>query len=228
MHIKPQTLLFLLALCVAGMPKLAKSQGYISFAMINDPDGYTNIREAADGKSKIVGQIFEHEIFTYEEEEGNWIKVRVGEDPLGLCSSAYLTGYIHRSRLVPLENLPRLNESTFEVNLKESPFDPSKHHLKKKGVQGLIEIDGQDIWGTDGTMPTRKTDVLSFSISGKVITVPPLLFRNLYQMWPEAKAYQHNDYYLILQDHSDGAGGYSVIWVIHEVEVVGRNIFLGY
>jgi len=60
-------------------------------ATINDPDGYTNVREAMNTNSKIVAKIYEGERFdTYPSSESNWwlIKTKKG-----------IKGYIHKSRI---------------------------------------------------------------------------------------------------------------------------------
>lgn len=57
---------------------------------IDDPDGYTNVRESADIKSKIVGKIIEGEIFKYNEIESQWYPV---------ITYSGIKGFVHYSRI---------------------------------------------------------------------------------------------------------------------------------
>lgn len=59
-------------------------------AVINDPDGYTNVRVAADGKSKVVSRILQNERFYTYEQQGNWWAIRKADG---------LLGYVHKSRI---------------------------------------------------------------------------------------------------------------------------------
>ena len=67
-------------------------------AIINDPDGYTNVRIKPDGNSKIVAKIVDGEKFFFDEVPGSkWVKVyRTANE------SAECIGYMHSSRVMPV------------------------------------------------------------------------------------------------------------------------------
>ena len=65
-----------------------------STAVINDSDGYTNIRSTKDPNSDIVGKIKKGERFKYQTDNGQWWSV---EDKNGI------KGFMHRSRIKPLD-----------------------------------------------------------------------------------------------------------------------------
>jgi len=69
--------------------------GKPSFAVINDPDGYTNLRQGKSVKSKIIGKIYENEQFDVYVEPGNWWLVSI--------SKYNFNGYIHKSRVRIIE-----------------------------------------------------------------------------------------------------------------------------
>lgn len=60
-------------------------------AVINDVDGYTNIREAPNSKSAIVGRVESGHKFLTHPQPGDWWQVQV---------SANLYGYMHKSRIL--------------------------------------------------------------------------------------------------------------------------------
>ncbi|MDC0249386.1 SH3 domain-containing protein [Flavobacteriales bacterium] len=64
-------------------------QKEISSGLINDPDGYTNVREGKSNKSEILYQIHEGEEFKILDNNGEWWLIEYNGDQ----------GYIHNSRV---------------------------------------------------------------------------------------------------------------------------------
>lgn len=64
--------------------------------IINDPDGYTHIREGKGTSFNVIGRITEGQQFKYFPDETNWWKIETivsfGEP---------VTGYVHKSRIQP-------------------------------------------------------------------------------------------------------------------------------
>jgi hypothetical protein len=60
----------------------------IKYGNINDPDGYTNVREGKSSKSEILFQIYEDEKFIIQNNEGDWWLIEFNGNQ----------GYIHNSR----------------------------------------------------------------------------------------------------------------------------------
>lgn len=77
---------------------MAGSESVHQAAIINDPDGYTNVRAAADGKAEIVAKIVDGERFFFDEVQGSkWVKVYRTADADAEC-----IGYMHSSRVMPV------------------------------------------------------------------------------------------------------------------------------
>lgn len=78
-----------------GLPKppsqAAAPASNLRTAVINDPDGFVNIRTAPAASSAIAGVIKDGEIFTVTPAETSWWTVR---------TSGGVTGYVHKSRIV--------------------------------------------------------------------------------------------------------------------------------
>lgn len=60
-------------------------------AVINDPDGYTNLRKAPDGKSAIIARVDKDDVVYTHLQAGNWWQVKV---------DANTQGYMHKSRIL--------------------------------------------------------------------------------------------------------------------------------
>ncbi|WP_454976716.1 SH3 domain-containing protein [Capnocytophaga bilenii] len=105
----------------------------VRIAEIQDNDGYTNIREKADIKSKIIGKVLKKELFFYEEyNNSNWVKIKT-------LNGVY--GFIHKSRIKNKNNtnllIVKVNDYKNDL-LKDSILD-LKVKLKEEAPPFFIE-----------------------------------------------------------------------------------------
>ena len=71
------------------------AKGVYKAAVINDPDGYTNVRATPDSQAEIVAKIVDGEQFYFDEiSNSKWVKVYKTAD-----SEAQCIGYMHNSRV---------------------------------------------------------------------------------------------------------------------------------
>ncbi|MDY0202239.1 MAG: SH3 domain-containing protein [Tenuifilaceae bacterium] len=97
---------FILTFCLLAIP-FVNLISQEKRGIINDPDGFSNVRELPDGKSKIIDQIVDGEIFYYTENNENWYPVRTYKG---------VNGFVHKSRIKEF----KLNIECFPTNnLKE-------------------------------------------------------------------------------------------------------------
>ena len=61
--------------------------------VIDDPDGYTNIRKSNSANSEIIGKIVNGEVFTYWETNDSWYIVQTAKG---------IKGYVYKSRIRPI------------------------------------------------------------------------------------------------------------------------------
>lgn len=99
------------------------------FGIIKDNDGYVNIREKANIKSKIIGTL------------SNNTMVYIGEDPIGNWLKNEDNGYIYKDRVqwihyfksIPSvggnEYLDIFSQDGIEVKVATQKFDKNKHKL---------------------------------------------------------------------------------------------------
>lgn len=101
-------------------------------AVINDPDGYTNVREGKSVNYGIIAKIYENEVFyAYPSNTSNWYPV---------ITKNGTKGYVHNSRIAFLgNNNPNQNitgeEMSFLLNLLGGSANSSKLTCKRKSCK---------------------------------------------------------------------------------------------
>ena len=202
-------------------------------ATIQDPDGWTNVRKAPDGQSEIIHVIQENELFLYncrngyfshrpsEEdsstEESEWVAVCIPKNDFCLATGAgqfpiILDGYIHRSRLLPLEQMEEYHGDDFSFQFQVSEFDPTNRIIDIADDKFVVSIDGRFFWGTDGEMPRTQVDAIQVKLGGKDIPVHRVFFSDIFEFRRDFSVYKNGNTFFVYQVNSDGAGGYELVW----------------
>ncbi|AMM50521.1 hypothetical protein TH61_04120 [Rufibacter sp. DG15C] len=190
-------------------------------AIINDKDGYTNVRKEPNAQSPIIYKITSNTVFWYEDQEGQnaneWTRVYVSEDDfsLNVDDTNYIEGFIHTSRLQPLEQVKVYKGSDFAFKYAVEPFKLEGRSVKKQNGQWVETIGGKKVWGTDGGFPKTQVKGVKVSIAGKSIPISKNLYADIYECTNEFKVYKNGDTYFVYQWNSDGAGAYQVVWVFN-------------
>ncbi|MEZ4828955.1 MAG: hypothetical protein R3C61_22115 [Bacteroidia bacterium] len=176
-------------------------------AVIQDPDGFTNVREYQGAQSKILDQIKACEVFWVVASEDNqtaWRDVAFYRDYEELSESRqaklkdklymnrlWMYGYIHQSRIRFIEDFPSLDsvrgtDSTAEysngaitVKFAVSSFHPKDHDISVND-NWVAEIDGKIPFGTDGEMPKARLSAVSVTQNHQTISIPEEMLEDLY------------------------------------------------
>jgi hypothetical protein len=110
-------------------------------AVINDRDGYTNIRSSPSKESKPVGKVIDGEQFTVFPNDGSWWRIRTKDG---------VTGFIHRScvRILPeadsrAAELPATSGDVFDLvpgstQRVHPPLSPAETYLR--ALEGLNSV----------------------------------------------------------------------------------------
>jgi Bacterial SH3 domain len=208
------------------------TEGY-GFAIIDDKDGFTNVREEPNVKSKIVGKIKEGELFynRFIEHNSDWIEVETEEN---------LSGYVHVSRIKFLNNLKQLKyrkeakdtltiyQSNIKVQIFKSAFILKEHKIERKEYNPVSKIDQKHPWGVDGTLPTQAIQSIQITLGQNVLEMPKNELDDLFEPnFEQTRVFVgKNDTYYLTMSNSDGAGGYRVTFVIRKGKFVKRYIFI--
>ncbi|MEG0926975.1 SH3 domain-containing protein [Chryseobacterium sp.] len=217
---------------------LSAPLSFAQFAKIVDKDGYVNVRENGDAKSKITGKINSDEIvYAFESDQPNadWLSIDYNEKT---------NGYIHRSRLKFIESYEKVtpvvrdeNKAVFKSgNIKVDILSEKFNYKENKkffsssdysGQKIEDQYKGQPIWGTDGTIPQTHYQSIIVQIGDRKIKIPGKEIENLFNVSNEyTNCYfdRKNDTLYIAMLNSDGAGGYVALFKIVKGEYKGRVV----
>lgn len=224
--------------------EVCKAQLFI----INDKDGYTNVREEPNQNSKIIGKIIENQVFaidSYVQDEENksndWIAIKF---PIHIDKKSNFlkfegeekTGYVHKSRLVELENLPKFEKNEMhpnkvihqykdvEVIIETQAFKRSDHKISQSD-EGFYLIDGEKAFPYYGGETTEIKSIV-FKSKDKTFISPKNFFKNLLMVNAEnTSVYRgNNDESYLLFDAGDGADSYNIILCIKDYKLFSRTI----
>lgn len=156
-------------------------------------------------------------------------------------------GYIYKNRVYRLSDMPKLkyiseNEnkviygnSSLKIEIETAKFDAKKHIIKnakgrlvktQSGYSGATTIDGLQIWGTDGNIPSKEIKSIKIIYQDTLLVLCPSSIKNIFEPTIEPEHTQisigaDNEIYIWLQN-SDGAASYNVIWVIVNKKLLYR------
>jgi len=235
--------IFLLGHVANAQENFSIDQEKSSYAIIKDTDGYVNVRATPNINSAIVGRISKYQIFLCEPNSTNWWKVE--QIKYNRKTEYFLDGYLYKNRISlitdfesvkeesTLGNSYELRTSAFLIRLSKKKFNPKEHKLtyskadpSQNTASGLIKIDGKRFWGEDETIPKESISNLKIIHNNTSILVPDSAFKDLYEPRLNTisiSAGPDNTFYLLMTN-SDGAGGYTVIWIFKDDRYYGRYI----
>ena len=230
-------------LLLFGLVFLAKTT-FGQVAIIQDKDGFTNVRNKPSSESEIIYKLIDNEAFFYYEdsfgdtENTDWIYVMIPKNKFSVqWSYGYYYGYIHKSRLKPISQLENVTEP--DQILK---FTISKVNIKDKR-QGKVMVEGEEVYLINGLGYygveiglEASYDISSLELidKGQVIPQPPILYLDLYNVsfvegeyksdTRRFETYKNGEVTFVHQECADGAGHCRIVWVITQGKIVQRLV----
>ena len=218
-----------------SLPYTKAQEGY---CIINDKDGYVNVRDKPSLTGKILRRISEDDIFYSVCNNDDWCSVYTVND-----INEWSEGFIHKNRIALLSSLPKIN--TFIYGLKENqlkakndtllfrielaPFDSSKHRIQRgSGENGRMEkIDDAYPFGCFDRLPFLEIKFLQLIIHDEIIEFPKNQISDFYEVALERMSLYSDKKgrLFIFSSNSDGAGGYEAVWIIKNGKYLRRKIF---
>ncbi|ENA1795709.1 hypothetical protein ABF176_002556 [Flavobacterium psychrophilum] len=227
------------------LPKISIAQLSICY----DNDGYTNIRKSASINSKVIGKIIEGQVFaisTYTQEEENkstdWVAIsfpltnNLNEKDFLKFDGEENEGYIHKSRLVELEDLPKLkmieidsnkvfhSDQDIEILIETQKFKESNHKIIKT-KEGVFLVDGIKAYPYYGGETTEIKNII-LKANDNTFSFPIKYFKNLFMVnASNTKAYKgtKGEYYLVI-DAGDGADYYNIIYCLKNNNIFSMTV----
>ena len=215
-----------------GIVLIFNSGTYGQVATIIDSDGWTNVRQTPDSKGVIIHKLYENEVFMYidveDKEAGDWVKVSIPKNKFSLekWDASYIIGYIHKSRLLILDELEQYKGNAFSFQYQLGPFNAKGRILNDMGDGIITGINGRPVWGQDGGLPKVQVNAIKVNIADKTIQLHPVFFNDIFECTNDFKVYRNKDTYFVHQWNSDGAGGYFIIWVFNKNGLIQRFVSL--
>lgn len=202
--------------------------GHGQSATIQDPDGWTNVRAEPDVNSRIIHRVYEGEFFFWDspdiEEEitGDWATVYIPKNRYSLgesMESPTMRGYIHRSRILPVEEVPEYEGSDFYFEYQTAEFDTVGKTIEYLNGE-VYRINGRQIHGNDLSTPGRQVNRILVEIAGEAIPIHPVFF----ECDNEFTVRKIGELFIVNQWNSDGAGAYELVWVLDKEGVRQRLV----
>ncbi|SKA40742.1 hypothetical protein SAMN04488128_105257 [Chitinophaga eiseniae] len=216
-------------------------QAQAQFGVIQDKDGYTNVREGAGISRKIADKLQDGEVVYTWEQEGEWCNINYHR------KNEIEGGFVHRSRIKMVNTFEKIKvrqqtetnvvfqQDSVTVMFTTRAFvekDHQVHHGKsEEGFSFVEKIDGKDFYGCDGGLPTREYNTFTIQIGNRAVAVPDKAIRDLYQPNPELTEVFYDrkiDRLYIIASNSDGAGGYEVLFQFDRGVYTKRAIYYGF
>lgn len=214
---------------------------YAQFAKIIDKDGYVNVRKQAKVTSEIVSKINTGEIvYAFPDEKlRDWVIVDYTDR-----QNENITGYVHHSRIKLIESYVKIPNTSFNdsiakfiskdvtVEIRSEKFDykKNKRYFSSTEYEDYTVEDkfkGQQVWGTDGTIPTSHYTSIKATIKGRSLQIPEKEIENLFNINSAFAACYYdnlNDILYITSVNGDGAGGYAVLFKIEKGNYKARVV----
>lgn len=209
------------------------------FAIIQDKDGYCNIRSSAGIDSKVIDKLENGHLVYWLEQNGNWANIEYTKNEQERDGQVYYDRlkFISDYSSIPFHsqgsNSVTYSKDSIKVIISQQKFDKSKYKLSFNGeAKDQVElINGKQYWGTDGEVPKREYKSIVVYIGQRKIILPQTSLTNLFEPSLNHTVVNYdkaNNILYIQSANSDGAGFYEVIWKIEKGIYKDRYIAYGF
>ena len=207
---------------------------YCQFATIVDNDGYTNVRSKPQYESKVIYKIRENEVFIYDHCSKNdslsWIEIYIPKNKFSVCfecnTEIYIYGYIHRSRIQPIDQFPLYDGQDLIFKYDISSFTEKGKIIDYNEKNGITHINGRIYYGADEGRAKFQVDKLNIELYNQNIFVSPLLIEDIFECTNNFEIFKNKDTFFVEQWNSDGAGAYGLLWVFDRNKIKQRIILM--
>lgn len=201
--------------------------GFYDTAFIDDPDGYTHIREGKGSNFKIVGTVQSGQVFQYEQDcYSDWWPV--------LYEGT--SGYMHKSRISHFESQLSTElrivdyDDNIKIYIEIDRFDCTKYKIHKDADRNYVKVNGVSALGTDYGIPIRSVVGVEVYWEDKALVLPEELYADCFNPNPKPdyvyyQLTEDKSKLLIFMSGGDAAGAYTVLWIVEKEGIYSRVLF---
>lgn len=218
------------------------------FGVIQDVDGYTNVR---DTSGAVIGKLLDNHVFVdwdAQKSHKEWHNVEYGAETgiTKTCPNRNThTGEIYKSRIRYLADLSQLKKQpqstdkclvyandTLTVKINFQDFNSQKHAIVYDLEAGFVRsIDGcSDLIGIDGNIPHKEYASIIIKHPTGILEFPTAYITHLYEPNQNNVVValgKGNSLFISIQN-SDGAGGYYAVWTVENYLVKSLFVLHGF
>ena len=213
---------------------------FAQFAIVNDQDGYVNIRGTKDLGENIKEKLINDQFVYILESKDKWAYIFYMKN-----GAPAKNGFVYKDRLkviTEFQNIPNTELSEKEATFKKGNMEivvSTKNFIRedhqytyyKENKEQIEYIDSLPYHGTDGEYPYTEYADITVSIGNRRIPVPGEALKNLFEVSLQDTKVHYDeaaDTMYIQSMNSDGAGAYEVIWRIVNGVFKDRYIASGF
>ena len=221
-----------------------KAQYVAPFAIIQDKDGYVNVRASPSIKAKVIDTLHNNHVFEdqvqFGENTKNWIYVTYGSNYNKKTQKfEEKSGYIYANRILYLQKLPQFKKvvidkqnvefsnSGIKLNMRFGKFEPTLHKVEKVPYEYVSKVDGETPWGTDGILPESLTEIkeIKLTTNSSEFSFPNKSLIGIFQPNISNMYVSTNgDTIFIVMSNADAGGSYNIVWTIRNNQIIDRFI----
>ena len=101
--------------------------------VINDVDGYTNVRERGDSKSKVIGKLVDGQVFDF-----NFLSIKDRWAQVSFVKNGKrVRGFMHGSRILALDSLKKAEKGRVKVEYTMKDFNVGEYRVSMSKEGGV-------------------------------------------------------------------------------------------
>ena len=208
------------------------------FAVIQDKDGYVNIRSSASLSNNVKDTLNNGRLIFLYDREGSFYNAEYAK------RGTNKDGYVYFDRTRKVQNFEKIRSAggpantevfsgnNIKVTISRQSFVKSKYRFSyyRDAPDQIEKINGKPYYGGDGNMPATEYKSITVQVGTTVVTLPAAATENLFEPSSGTTSVYYDrakDAIYIQASNGDGAGYYQVVWRIEKGVYVERLVIVG-
>ncbi len=202
--------------------------GFAQIGIIQQDAGKVYVYKEALEKSDVVRELAPNELFTFDYDEysfdSTWITVYLPPNPYSIhrCSVYTSKAYIKRKHILSMDSLRPFASKDVYIEFEIDHADTNKVYDTVCYTINRVSPNGLELPLSE----SYEVKIMHLHWFGKNILINDSLYQDMYNAAFEVgtinskmerfTTYKIDDVYFVVQGCSDGAGGYTLVWMIKD------------